>query len=380
MAAKVIMLAVGDLILGTPKVDSVFSSVSSVLKSADVVVGQGEIVFTKRGMATYVQSGLSDSPVPACDPIAIKSIRSAGFNVVTLAGNHIWDWGVPGVEDTISGFRSNGIITAGAGMNIDEARSPGLIECSGIRLGFLSYNCVGPHETWANSNKPGCAYVQAITHYELDHPTPGGPPTIYTFAEPCSYRAMLNDVRKLRSQCDILTVSFHKGIGFIRSKIATFEQDISYGAIDAGADLILSHHTHMLKGVEVYKGKMIFHGLGDFVWATDNEVRERPAAMVKQQEKRMKDLFGIVCHKDRPGVPNQPEAKQTIIAKCYIENGQISRVSYLPCLLDAQGLPIILKHSDKGRQVFDYVDQITREAELNTRFEWDGDEVVILSQ
>lgn len=58
-------------------------------------------------------------------------------------------------------------------MTINEARNPVIIERKGTRFGFLSYNCVGPRETWAASNKPGCAYVHIITHYEPAYATPG---------------------------------------------------------------------------------------------------------------------------------------------------------------------------------------------------------------
>jgi poly-gamma-glutamate synthesis protein (capsule biosynthesis protein) len=80
-----------------------------------------------------------------------------------------------------------------------------------------------------------------------------------------------------------------------------------------------------------------------------------------------------------PYYPFHPEAKQTIIAKCLIENKKISRVSYLPCLIDKQGRPEILKHDERGKQIFEYMEKISREADLNARYEWDGDEVLIHS-
>jgi len=73
---------------------------------------------------------------------------------------------------------------------------------------------------------------------------------------------MIEDIINLRGLCDVLVVHFHKGIGMTPTKMAMYEQSISYAAVDAGADLILSEHAHMLRGVEMYKGKQFTTALG----------------------------------------------------------------------------------------------------------------------
>jgi poly-gamma-glutamate capsule biosynthesis protein CapA/YwtB (metallophosphatase superfamily) len=365
------MMAVGDLILELPQAETYFTHVTPVLKSADVLVGQGEVVFTDRGFWAS-----TDVTSPACDPSNMRALSSAGFNVITLAGNHVWDSGPPGVEDTIAGLQSYHIAYTGAGMNIDEARRPAIIKRNGTSFGFLAYNCVGPKQSWATDRKSGCAYVNILTHYELDHATPGGPPAIYTFAEPKSLELMVQDIQKLRPLCDVLVVSLHKGIAHTTSKLAMYEKEVSYASLDAGADLILGHHAHILKGVEQYKGKTIFHGLGNFVTVTlalsvDNTQNFQEWAI------RRRELFGFEPDPEYPTYPFHPEAKQTIIAKCTISHGSITRVSYLPCFVNKKGQPEILRNEEKGQQVFDYMARITREAGLNAQYEWDGNEVVI---
>ena len=132
----------------------------------------------------------------------------------------------------------------------------------------------------------------------------------------------------------------------------------------------------MLKGIEQYKGKTIFHSLCDFAEggriATQASVEKQSSWLVQQRERLLKEWFGI-----EPGQPWHPERKYTIIAKCTIDSGKISRVSYLPCLNNEEGQTEILKHDKRGQQVFDYIDKITRGADLNARYEWEGDEVVI---
>lgn len=355
------LLAVGDVILEKPEGEYFLSLAAPVLRKGDVVVGQGEVMFTSRGISTFAEFF---GPSPGCPPSNIGALASAGFNVITLAGNHVWDMGAPGIEDTITGLRNYGITPVGAGMNIDEARRPVIIERGGTRFGFLNYTCVGSIGNWATTLKPGCAYVHIISHYEMVTGNPGGTPDVYTFAETRSLKAMVDDVQKLRPLCDILVVIFHKGILHSPDKLAMYDQQVSYAAIDAGADLILGHHAHMLKGIEQYKGKVIFHGIGQFVPAV--------AGLTEEEFKlRHSRVYGNSNQQQDPAV------NLTIIAKCTIHDGKIKQVSYLPCLINERKQPEVLQNDDRGRQVFEFVDRITKGSGLNTKYEWEGDEVVV---
>lgn len=360
------LLAVGDIILG-PDAESFFTYVAPVLKKGDIVIGQLEVPYTTRH---------PEAVALGRDPQILSALKSAGFDAVTLAGNHIWDAGAAGIEDTIQWLKSNNIAFVGAGLNIDEARRPVVIERSGTRFGFLSYNCVGPKETWANTERPGCAYVHVITHYELDYATPGGPPTIYTWAEPKTLGAMIDDIHKLRSLCDILVVSLHKGIGHTPAKLADYEKQVSYAAIDAGADLILAHHAHILRGIEFYKGKPIFHGLCNLV-AYVPSLAPKDDQDPQSWAQRRREIFGFEPDPEYPTYPFHPEARYTIIAKCIIENKMISRVSYLPCIVNKQGQPELTGNNSRGDEVFNYMEKITREAALNASYQWLGNEVLV---
>lgn len=381
MRKTLTMLAVGDLILGSPQPDSAFALAAPMLGTADILVGQGEAPFTARSVEKYyLEVPTEIFATPSCDPANMKALANAGFDVITLAGNHIWDSGAPGIEDTVNGLCDLGIAVVGAGMNIAEARRPAILEREGTRFGFLDYNCTGPKLTWATPDKPGCAYVHVVAAYELEHPTPGATPTIYTFAVPPSLDEMVDDIRALRPLCDILVVCLHKGLGFMPAKLAMYEQQVSYAAIDAGADLIIGHHAHMLRGVEYYKGKAIFHGLGHFVVSKrPRDAAAMPPWAVRQFVEKHKELLGPYVEPDPeyPKHPYHPETLQTIIAKCVIEDGSISHVSYLPCLINKEGQTEVLKHDKKGQKIFDYMETISVATGLNARYEWEGDEIVI---
>ena len=189
MAKRLLMQLVGDLILDEPNPDVLFDLARPRLLDCDLLVGHVEVPHSIRGEEAHV-----DVPAPASDPANLAALQRVGFHVATLAGNHIADAGPNGVEDTVAELHRLGIATTGAGMNLADARRPAIVERQGLRFGFLSYNCVGPRESWAGAARAGCSYVHVLTHYELDHASPGGPPTVYTFAEPKTLEAMAADI------------------------------------------------------------------------------------------------------------------------------------------------------------------------------------------
>jgi hypothetical protein len=212
-----------------------------------------------------------------------------------------------------------------------------------------------------------------ITHYELDHATPGGPPRIYTFAEPDSMDAMLADIEKLRREVDVLLVAFHKGIGHIPAVLAMYERPLAKAAIDAGADIVVGHHAHILRGIEMYRGRPIYHGLGNFVTVTralNIETNTSPKRLAWAHRRRK--LFGFEPDPDYPTYPFHPEARNAMIAVCEVNSKGVHKAGFIPCWVNSTGQPEVCGNDERGRAVVSYIDQITREADLRTGFEWDG--------
>jgi poly-gamma-glutamate synthesis protein (capsule biosynthesis protein) len=261
-------------------------------------------------------------------------------------------------------------------MNLAAARQPALVERAGLRCGFLSYNCVGPRESWATPKKAGCAYVQVFTHYEVEYGTPGGSPKTYTFAEHVSVEAMQDDVARLRQTVDVVSVSFHKGIGHTPASVAAYERQVAKAAIDAGADIVVGHHAHILAGVETYKGKPIFHGLGNFVTVTRALSMEANASPERLEwARRRKKKFGFEPDPAYPTYPFHPEARNTIIASCRINEDGVIDAGFIPCYIEPNGAPEVLGHDARGVAVADYVEHITRESGLKAQFQWEGQRV-----
>ena len=166
-ASPLTLLATGDLIIDEPGPDRYFEPARAVLQSADIVLGHVEVPFTLE------RQGTPNIPLAARDPAKLRALADAGVHVASLAANHLFDEGAAGVRDTLAGLREHGVATVGAGMTLADARQPAILERNGLRVGFLSYNLVGPKASWAAANKAGGAYVHILTSYELDHATPG---------------------------------------------------------------------------------------------------------------------------------------------------------------------------------------------------------------
>lgn len=373
MPLPLTMFSVGDLVLDEPDAAWYLAPARETLGRGDVVIGHVEVPHS----TADVQSS-TDVPAPPADPAGLAALADAGFHIVTLAGNHVGDVGEMGVADTIAHARAAGLITTGAGANLAEAREPAIVHGGerGLRVGVLSYNLVGPRESWATSRKAGCAYVKILTHYELDHASPGGPPAIYTFADPSTLDAMSDDIAALAARVDIVTVSLHKGIGHTPAVLAMYERPVARAAIDAGADVVVGHHAHIMRGIEMYRGKPIYHGLGNFVTvtralsATDNDSVERAA-----WARRRVQLYGFAPDPAMPVYPFHPDSRNTIIAVCRFGRDGLVSAGFIPCWIDDDARPVPLGRIEGGDRVADYVREITQTAGLDTSFEWDGDEV-----
>ncbi len=367
------LFMVGDLVLDEPDPDFFFEPVRTLLQAADLVVGHVETPYTLRGKELQ-----SDIPAEAADPAKIGALARAGFHAASLAGNHVYDHGDEGVDDTVAVLKVNGIAPFGAGSNLDAARQPALLERRGKKFGFLSYNCVGPKDSWAGPAKGGCAYLQVLSHYEQEGANPGGPPLAYTFATPDSIEAMQHDIETLRSKVDVLTVAFHKGLVHTPAKLAMYERPIAKAAIEAGADIVIGHHAHIARGIEIYKGKAIFHGLGNFVTVTralNIEANAHPKRLAWARRRR--ELFGFEADPSYPTYPFHPEAKNAIIADCRIAADGTITPGFRPCWIMPTGQPEVLGQTPRGQAVADYIIKITQDAGLKAQFAWDGDRVLV---
>jgi len=372
MATKdeVSIFAVGDLAVTRSNPESAFARVASVLNEPDILFGQLEATLSQKGTA---KAESAQRPAPTIGAV----LKAAGFDVLSFASNHVMDWGPEGLLDTQNVARQNGIKLIGAGKDIYEARQAAIIERNGVKIAFLGYNSILPPGSWATDDRPGCAPVRVRTFYEAAEPyQPGSPAEPFTYAYQEDIQAMVGDIAKVKPLADVVVVSMHWGIHFMPAKLAMYQREVGYAAIDAGADLIIGSHPHILKGIEVYKGRVIFYSLANF--AMDSSItRTWPHVPERWRKHEMLCNFKIDPEWGAT-YPFPADARKTIVAQCLIANKKIQKVSFLPALITKLNQPRVVGPEDNNfGDVVDYVNWACADQNLPTKLSIEGHEVVI---
>ncbi len=365
---EICFIATGDINLNRERPESSFATTAQLLKAADITFGQ-------------LEANLSDRPSPqvhapsiCCVPAKnVSALTYAGYDIISFAGNHALDAGVQAMFDTLDTLKKNGIAVIGAGKDIEEARKPVILERKGTRIGFLAYNSIIPAGYAAGPDKPGCNPIRVSTYYEVVDNQPGTPPRILTVPNKEDVKAMEESIRALKKEADLVIVSQHAGVHFQQSVIPMYQKEIGRAAIDAGADLIIGAHAHILKGIEVYKGKVIFYSLCNFAMDAflSRQVRTPHA----------RQLFALYKYEPDPEYKTYPfpyESRKSLIVKAIISGKKIIRVSYLPVWINKQSEPELLPRTDsRSDEVIKYMDWLCQDQELSVHFSREGDEVVI---
>lgn len=378
------ILAAGDLLINAPEPDQYFDEVRDVLSAADIAIGHVELPHTKRGQWSTVDKGAA----AGADPANLEAFKRAGFDVGTFAGNHTFDQGQNGVEDTLAKLRELGIATAGAGMNIDEARKPAIIKAKGKTIAVLQYNLVGLDAHWATPMKAGGAFLRVITHYVNDISNPGGSPTsVYTSLDDWSVRALKEDLAAARAKADIVIVSYHMGRSG-SDLIASYMKQASYLAVDGGADLVFGAHPHTVSGVETYKGKTILYGLGHFLavsnnfrenaphsplrnWDAFRDPTQNPAWPTNEPvwgEKKMAAHGGVKS----PFYGYTDDTRDCLVARFRITGGD-QKVDLLPCYIGEKSAPYFVRKGQREDDIADRLNAINARNLLPERVRWNAE-------
>jgi poly-gamma-glutamate capsule biosynthesis protein CapA/YwtB (metallophosphatase superfamily) len=329
--------------------------VSATLAQADLVYGNLE--------GLLVKSEGNDKDIPDksgwqhIGPEAVKALKAGNIAVVGVANNVAY--GPANILKSLAVLDANGIAHVGAGANIAEAHKPAIVVRKGVKFGFLQYTAKWYDEDQqiASATSPGVARLKSTDGVTVD---------------PADLEQMRQDIRRLRPLVDVLVVSSHNRDGLGRSTSAAtpsdrgrggpasltapiplganfsqgelYERQVAYAAIDAGADVVYGHGSHVVKGVEVYKGKPIMYCLGNFI--TD-WIRMRPN-------------------------------KEGLIARVVIQNRKVERVSMAPLTRDdANNNVLILDPAEgEGARLMEKVKSLSGDTRLKTENKGSSEEIV----
>lgn len=215
----VTLLFVGDVMLARSVGDAMaarddwlwpFARIASVTRAADLAFANLETTVATRGTASGCGYCFR------ADPKAVAGLVYVGFDVLSVANNHSHDYGPDALSDTLRNLRTNGISPVGD-------NGPIVKTVRGTRIAYLAYS------------------------------------------EPINTTRMASDIVQARAMADVLIVSVHAGTEYEPVHNATQER-ISHAAIDAGADLVIGTHPHVVQDMERYNGKWIAYSLGNFVF------------------------------------------------------------------------------------------------------------------
>lgn len=258
-SARVVLDAVGDVMLGRSVGQAMrergmtypFEAVQPLLAGSDLRFANLELALTERGIPAAKRY------VFRAPPAAAAILRFAGFTLLSLANNHVLDYGHEGLLDTVAALDQAGIAHAGAGRSHDEAHAPAVVTVHGLRIALLAYVNVPDDVGSGFSTRAGAA-------------GPGTPGVAWGTAE-----AVRRDVTAARAQAELVIVSVHAGFEYTATPNAV-QRELAHAAVEAGAALVLGSHPHVLQGVEFYRGVPIVYSLGNFVFDLDDDDLRQP--------------------------------------------------------------------------------------------------------
>lgn len=246
-AQSIVLMAVGDIMLdrgvkymidkyGKGDFDFVFSNIKNELSKADILFGNLEGPISDKGLRVGSIYSFRFSP------ITTLALKNAGFDILSIANNHMLDYQATALKDTMLNLKEAGIDFVGAGNDETEAFGLKIKEIQGVKIGFLGFENLGPVNWRAGENKVGMAWIGWG-----------------------DFEKIKQIVIESKAQVDVLAVSLHAGVEY-QSLPDEFQKEFSKMAIDAGADLVLGHHPHVVQPLEKYNNGWIVYSLGNFIF------------------------------------------------------------------------------------------------------------------
>ena len=348
------VLVIGDLVLDEPDADHWLSGIAPDLRRCDLAIGHLEVPHTTR---THEVEG--DIPAPGAPPENIAAIARAGIGMVSMAGNHVADCGAHGIADTIALLDASAILHAGAGASLAHARKPAIAEAGGMGIALLSYNCVGPEFSWASEAGAGCAFLPVTT---IDG-SPVSPRAKLSSLLPAARDILAADIAAARAQADVVIVALHQGRVHTPAVIEGYELAAAHAAVECGADAVIAHHAHIVRGISFHQGRPIFHGLGNGCVVTSALSPGQDHAVRAEWARKRREIFGFEPDPAYSLAPFHPEAVNAFAGRLRIDTTGAVEVGIVPVHVEPPGRPV-LADSHAARRIADYVEQITVAAGL----------------
>jgi poly-gamma-glutamate capsule biosynthesis protein CapA/YwtB (metallophosphatase superfamily) len=362
-----------------------FLAMIELLRSADAAFTNLEMLFHDYEPFPMHESG---GTYMRAEPALVEELVWAGFDLVSRANNHTGDYGVLGQRLTTRYVEAAGLVHAGTGEGLRQAREPRFLETARGRVALVSVAATFPEQSRAgetfgdNPSRPGLApqrysTTQIVTAEQMEHfrvvlqelgvrvPEEGtslrafgtrfevGPERgSRTEPHPGDLEANVVSVHSgsRLSDCTIVSIHAHESGG--RSTVpAGFTETFARAMIDAGADVVVGHGPHVLRGIEIYNGRPIFYSLGDFIFQNETLLRlpaenYEPYGLIPD-EATVAEFNRRRYRDDRSGFPANREIWESVVAWLEWEGEQVAAIRLYPITLGF-GLP----PARRGRPMF----------------------------
>jgi poly-gamma-glutamate synthesis protein (capsule biosynthesis protein) len=356
-----------------------FMEAVNAVRDGDVAFTNLEILFHNYEAPPAAQSG---GTWLRAEPALFKELQWIGFNLFGAANNHSLDYGIEGLRNHRRVLAEAGAAYAGIGENLGEARAPAFLETASGRVALIScastFSLSSPAGVQRSDvrGRPGLNPLRYRTRYRVDaaelaairkmkadlkvdglnplaRTQPDTPervnflnqtfelaesPAVITEPDSRDLKGLTEAIRDARRMADYVVVSIHghEGAPGSREIPAQFVVDFAHAALEAGADIFVGHGPHVLRGVEIFKGKPIFYSLGNFIFQNET-VMLLPADIYEQYglgpDALPADLFETRSDHDRRGFAADPIYWESVVARVAFRKGQPTEVRLTPITL-----------------------------------------------
>lgn len=410
------LAAVGDCLITRPLSSlppDQFLPLAQIIRSADVSFGNFEMTLADEGAPPQYHDSCAYVHLRADIPhnkVIAEELKWAGFKIMGMANNHAMDFGAEGLESTISKFDSARLAHAGTGRSLAEARAPGYWDGPQGRVSLVACASTFPYGAFAADGnnevapRPGLNPCRVQTSYRLGpeqlnslrniaaslngNPpaaasdgsynflghkfVPGNPSGVVTEPDPVDLAAITASVRRASRNSDLTLFGIHAHEGLRSAEIpAEFLRPLAHACIDAGANAFIGHGPHVLRGIEIYKGRPIFYSLGNFIFHGESEKQIPPEiyATCGVGGEDPSDVFDKVL----PGFSAEA-FWDSVVAVSEFRGGILTGLKLYPIVLQSQlsrarrGTPI-LATGDAGRRIIEKLAQLSEPYGTRISFE-----------
>lgn len=403
------MALTGDAIITralSPYKEPQFLRLMDIIRSADVAFTNLEILFHDYEPSPASQSG---GTYMRAEPKLAKELVWAGFDLVSMANNHTGDYGADGMRLTRTHAEAAGLVTAGAGEDLYEAREARFLETHDGRVALVSASATFSDASRAGAprggvrGRPGLSPLRFTTtrvvlpaHLEELRGVlskmgqrvsePGRPLTVFgtrlepgeaagvrTEADSADVAAIADVVRNADVLADFVIVAIHAHTD------GDYLKAFAHAVVDAGADVVVGHGPHYLRGIEIYRGKPILYSLGDFMFQNETLLRlphdnYEPYGIADDMGKWVADFNAARYQNDTRSYPANREIWESVVAVPTFEDGRLVSLELHPITLGfrqpphVRGRPL-LADRELGRKIVQ--DLVERSGPYGTVIVWD---------